>query len=38
VPDPSAKDFHVTCGLQVNVGEKFDVPAYLVDAGFVVYF
>ena len=32
------KTCHLTLGRQVNAGQKFDVPAYIVDAGFVLYF
>ena len=38
VPKSISKNLHLTLGGQVNAGQKFDVPAYIVDAGFVLYF
>jgi len=38
VPESISKNLHLTLGGQVNIGQEFDVPAYRIDAGFVLFF
>ncbi len=38
VPESISNNLHLTLGGQVDLGQKFDIPSYRIDTGFVLFF